>query len=122
MKTKKRIQGDVRAPEERSSFNRDLLVRTAYRIGIKPAELWDMELWEFNACVAEYNKMQEEKDKEQIALCWQTANFTGAAFAGKLRKLSHYLKDNQKAVAPKVSKDEFNKKLAEAERRLADGS
>ena len=80
-----------------------------------------MELWEFNACVAEYNKMQEEKDKEQIALCWQTANFTGAAFAGKLRKLSHYLKDNQKAVAPKVSKDELTK-LAEAERRLADGS
>lgn len=84
--------------------------------------MWDMELWEFNACVAEYNKMQEEKGKEQIALCWQTANFTGAAFAGKLRKLSTYLKDDKKTTAPKVSKDEFDKKLAEAERRLADGS
>lgn len=72
--------------------------------------------------MAEYNKMQEEKSKEQIAKSWQTANFTGAAFAGKLRKLSTYLKDNQKVTAPKISKDEFNKKLAEAERRLADGS
>ena len=81
-----------------------------------------MELWEFNSCVAEYSKMQEEKYKEQIAKSWQVANFTGTAFAGKLRKLSTYLKDNQKATAPKVSKDEFDKKLAEAERRLADGS
>ena len=81
-----------------------------------------MELWEFNACVAEYSKMQEEKNKEQIAKSWQVANFTGAAFAGKLRKLSTYLKDKTKDTAPMVSKDEFNKKLAEAERRLADGS
>ena len=66
--------------------------------------------------------MQEEKCKEQIAKSWQVANFTGAAFAGKLRKLSTYLKDNPKATAPKVSKDEFDKKLAEAERRFADGS
>ena len=81
-----------------------------------------MELWEFNACVAEYSKMQEEKCKEQIAKSWQIANFTGAAFAGKLRKLSTYLKNETKSTAPKVSKDEFNKKLAEAERRLANGS
>ena len=81
-----------------------------------------MELWEFNACVAEYSKMQEEKCKEQVAKSWQVANFTGAAFAGKLRKLSTYLKNETKSTAPKVSKDEFNKKLAEAERRLADGS
>ena len=81
-----------------------------------------MELWEFNVCVSEYSKMREEKCKEQIAKSWQVANFTGAAFAGKLRKLSTYLKDETKTTAPKVSKDEFDKKLAEAERRLADGS
>lgn len=66
--------------------------------------------------------MQEEQNKEKVAISWQTANFTGAAFAGKLRKLSTYLKDSRKVTAPKVSKEEFNKKLAEAERRLADGS
>lgn len=81
-----------------------------------------MELWEFNTCVSEYSKMQEEKGKEQVAKSWQTANFTGAAFAGKLRKLSTYLKDETKNTAPKVSKEEFDKKLAEAERRFADGA
>lgn len=81
-----------------------------------------MELWEFNACVSEYSKMQEEKYKEQIAKSWQVANFTGAAFAGKLRKLSTYLKDETKNTAPKVSKDDFERKLAEAEGRLSDGT
>lgn len=81
-----------------------------------------MTFWELNACINEYNKMQEEQNKEKVAISWQTANFTGAAFAGKLRRLSTYLKDNQKVTSPKVSKEEFNKKLAEAERRLADGS
>lgn len=86
--------------------------------------MWELELWEFNACVNEYNKMQSERADELTAMAWQTANFTGAAFAGKLRKLNFYLEQRHpsKAQAPKISRDEFDKKLAMAERRLGDGS
>ena len=76
-----------------------------------------MELWEFNLCVQEYNKMQYEKMQNDTANSWQTANFTGAAFCGKLKKLDYYLKEKEITKAPKVSKSEFERKLAEAERR-----
>ena len=52
-----------------------------------------------------------------ITVAWQTANFTGAAFCGKLKKLDYYLKEKEITKAPKVSKREFERKLAEAERR-----
>ncbi|MFT3951176.1 MAG: hypothetical protein QM689_04380 [Oscillospiraceae bacterium] len=66
--------------------------------------------------------MQQEKSDYTLAECWQTAAFTGAAFGGKLRQLKHYRKQDKKAVAPAVSKDEFERKLAEAERMAADGT
>ncbi len=82
-----------------------------------------MELWELYACVDAYNKLQSGKSKEQIAICWQTANFVGAAFAGKLKPLKRYIKDSTKTVAPKVSKDEFERRLKAAqERRETDGT
>ena len=80
-----------------------------------------MDLWEFNACVKEYSKMQEDKADMALSSCWQTAAFTGSAFAGKLKKLSYYKRDNQKSQAPKVDKNEFDRKLADAERRLSGG-
>ncbi|MDE5946341.1 MAG: hypothetical protein K2G63_03395 [Oscillospiraceae bacterium] len=75
-----------------------------------------MELWEFNICVQEYNEMQSEKSKNDTTNAWQTANFTGAAFCGKLKKLDDYLKQSV-SKAPQISKNEFEEKLAEAERR-----
>ncbi|MPW25945.1 hypothetical protein GC105_09095 [Alkalibaculum sp. M08DMB] len=77
-----------------------------------------MELWEFNCCVKAFNKRQAEQGKELISTSWQTASFTGAAFAGKLKKLDTYLKEEgNKKVSPKVNKKEFEKRLAKAERR-----
>ncbi len=74
-----------------------------------------MDLWELNNCVAAYNKMQEDAVKERLAASWQTANFVGAAFCGKLRKLDHYMdRINKKCTAPKISKEEFEQKLAQA--------
>ena len=61
--------------------------------------------------------MQKEKVQSDTAVAWQTANFTGAAFCGKLKKLDYYLKEKEITKAPKVSKSEFERKLAEAERR-----
>lgn len=70
----------------------------------------------------EYSQMQEDMADKELALCWQTAAFTGAAFAGKLKKLSRYKQDNKKANAPKISKEKFERKLADAERRGNNGS
>lgn len=66
--------------------------------------------------------MQSERASELVSTAWQTANFTGAAFAGKLRKLSHYKKDGKKANAPKIGKEEFEDKLAKAKAGVTDGS
>lgn len=79
-----------------------------------------MELWEFNLCVQEHNKMQYEKMQNDTANSWQTANFTGAAFCGKLKKLDYYLKEREVTKAPAISKSDFERKLAEAERRTKD--
>ena len=79
-----------------------------------------MELWEFNLCVQEHNKMQYEKMQNDTANSWQTANFTGAAFCGKLKKLDYYLKEREVTKAPAISKSDFERKLADAERRTKD--
>ena len=82
--------------------------------GIKPAEFWGMELWEFNNCIAAYNKMVEKTGKERLIQAWETAAFTGSAFAGKLRKLDNYVKDDASKKAPHVGKDEFETRLKRA--------
>lgn len=86
-----------------------------------------MELWEFNACFRAYNRKLKNTGKEQLAISWQTAAFTGAAFAGKLRKLKHYLakiNDRQSNnTGPQISKKEFEQKLKLLEeRRAANGT
>ncbi|MFA9382061.1 MAG: hypothetical protein ACERKO_13480, partial [Acetanaerobacterium sp.] len=72
---------------------------------------------ELNACVEIYNEQQHAKGKEQLTVCWYTANFTGAAFAGKLKPLKRYIKDDSKTTAPKVDKEEFERRLKAAEER-----
>lgn len=75
-----------------------------------------MELWEFNACVKEWNAKNKDdfeiNDKSDIVLSWRIANFVNAALAGKLRDLDEYL--GVKKSAPKISYEEFD----ELERRL----
>lgn len=95
-------------------------------MGILPAQLYDMELWEFNACTRAYNRRQEITGKEQLAISWQTAAFTGAAFAGKLKKLSYYMAKMQgkhaKTHAPKISRQDFERKLKLLEGGAVDGT
>jgi len=82
-----------------------------------------MELWEFNACVRAYNEKRQDEAKERLFIAWRTAAFTGAAFAGKLRSFSHYVKDTDKKTAPQTSKGEFEARLkALKEGRTANGS
>lgn len=80
-----------------------------------------MELWEFNAMIEAYKLREAAEQKKRTALAWQTANFAAAAMAGKLRSLDRYLDDKEAKEAPKIGRDEFEKKLNEA-RRLNDGT
>lgn len=73
-----------------------------------------MELWEFNACVYAYNDRQKQKGNELITLAWHTANFQRAK---RMKNLSEYIKSDDKKLAPQVNKSEFEKRLAQAERR-----
>jgi hypothetical protein len=73
-----------------------------------------MELWEFVALQSEWIKMQEEESRNILRTAWLTAKFSGSAFAGKLRKLETYMHDAKRTAAPKVSRDEFDLKLAKA--------
>ena len=80
-----------------------------------------MELWEFNAIIEGYKLREAAEQKKRTMLAWQTANFAAAAMSGKLRSLDRYLEDKEKKEAPKIGREEFEKKLNEA-RRLSDGT
>ena len=73
-----------------------------------------MELWEFYACTEGYVKRQDLRATEALIASWQTGNFVGAAFGGKLNGLKRYLQKSdvlEKRAAPKISEEEFDKKL-----------
>lgn len=76
-----------------------------------------MELWEFNQCVREFNCIQQEQTRYDTAQAWKTANFAGAAVHGKLKNLSEYLTENHIKKSPKITFEEFDQKLAQAEQR-----
>lgn len=80
-----------------------------------------MELWEYNAMIEGYKLRETAEHKKRTVLAWQTANFAAAAMAGKLRSLDRYLENGEKKEAPKISREEFEKKLNEA-RRLSGGT
>lgn len=65
-----------------------------------------MELWEFNECVKAFNQDKKDKNKEVLAICYQIAAFTGQAFAGKLKKLSYYLKDEEVVKVKALTKEQ----------------
>jgi hypothetical protein len=78
-----------------------------------------MELWQFNACINAYNERKQAEDKQKLFFAWCTANWTGAAFAGKLRKFSNYVKEEQTEPVERGSAltreqmDEFDRRLKE---------
>lgn len=90
-------------------------------MGLTPSEVYGMELWEYNAMVEGYKLKTAAEQKKRTALAWQTANFAAAAMSGKLRSLDRYIDDNEKKEAPKIGREEFEKKLNEA-RRLKCGT
>lgn len=84
-----------------------------------------MEAWEFAACVRAHNRKIKAEGRDKLAQAWQTAALTGAAFAGKLKKLKYYMDkidgDTKKSSAPKISREEFEEKLRIAEGRAGNG-
>ena len=92
------------------------MIENAFYMGITPQQLYDMELWEYLMCQKAFKRRGEDDANDTFAATWQTAYFSGAAFAGKLRKLKYYQENAnvEKAVAPKISRDKFEQKLKEA--------
>jgi len=68
----------------------------------------DLSLWEFNACVRAYNRRRREEGEAELASNWRTANFSGAAFGGKLKNLDNYT-GKKATVAPKVTAEQMAK-------------
>lgn len=64
--------------------------------------------------------MQKDRYKIDTAQAWKAANFTGAAVHGCLKDLSEYTGENTK-TAPKISYEEFDRRLAEIEGGVVNG-
>ena len=58
-----------------------------------------------------YAERQKQLAEQAHQQAWQTAAYTGAAFAGKLKDYKYYTKKAKKVQAPKISKEEFERKL-----------
>lgn len=91
------------------------MIEEAFTVGILPQQMYDMELWEFNACIRAYNRKAQQDGKRELLGAWQTAAFTGAAFGGKLKKFGNYMRDEEttvsgQALTPEQMR-EFDEKL-----------
>jgi hypothetical protein len=64
-------------------------------MGILPAELYAMELWEFNACARAFNERKRIADRRELLAAYCAANWAAAALAGKLKAFSYYYNDEQ---------------------------
>ena len=90
-----------------------------------PDQLYELELWEFNALVREYSRKLGEESRNSFRTTWNAAALTGAAFVGKLKPLKHYLKEEPSAVGSVLSREQiasFDRRLKEKEERERDGA
>lgn len=82
-------------------------------MGLTPAQMWAMDLWEFNAYAHAYNKKMRDDADRNTMLAYSIAVFTNAGLRGKLKSLKHYIKPHETGVKrPQISKEEFDRKLA----------
>lgn len=75
-------------------------------VGLKPSELKEMYLWEFNQYVKAYQQKIKEKEKNIIKIAYYTAYFNNSK---KTKSLNYYIKEIDKLSA--VTKRRDNNKL-----------
>lgn len=75
-------------------------------MGLKPNEIKDLHLWEFNQYVLAYQEKIKEKEKNIIKMAYYTASFNRSK---KSKSLEHYLKEIDKSTITNKHRD--NKKL-----------
>ena len=73
---------------------------------MKPNEIKDLHLWEFNQYVLAYQEKIKEKEKNIIKMAYYTASFNRSK---KSKSLEHYLKEIDKSTVANKHRD--NKKL-----------
>lgn len=75
-------------------------------VGLKPSELKEMYLWEFNQYVKAYQQKIKEKEKNIIKIAYYTAYFNNSK---KTKSLNYYIKEIDKLST--VTKRRDNNKL-----------
>lgn len=78
-------------------------------VGLKPDEIWDMELWEFNNYQLGYRNYIKQKEKDIVKTAYYTAVFVRSK---KNKKLSTYLKQIDSENNPKKAKNKEKLKFA----------
>ena len=76
---------------------------------MKPSELKEMNLWEFNQYVVAYQERLKEKEKNILKLAYYTAFFNNSK---KAKSLKYYIKEIDKSTAETKKRD--NNKLKHA--------
>lgn len=83
-------------------------------MGLKPNEIKDLHLWEFNQYVLAYQEKIKEKEKNIIKMAYYTASFNRSK---KSKSLEHYLDkidSTPKEIKPRNSqKLEYARKMHE---------
>lgn len=70
---------------------------------MKPNEVLDMELWQFNNYVKGYQERIKEQQKRDISLAWHMARFNNQK---KIKPLQKYLDEIDKANNKGLSKQQ----------------
>lgn len=72
-------------------------------IGLKPTEIKQLHLWEFNQYVLAYQEKIKEKEKDIIKIAYYMAYFNNAK---KTKSLNYYLKEIDKTIKTNKKRDD----------------
>lgn len=65
------------------------LIKIGAEVGLKPQDIYDMELWEFNNYIKGYKRKIYNDQKNLMTLAWYTGYFANPY--NKKKSLDHYL-------------------------------
>ena len=72
-------------------------------IGLKPTEIKQLHLWEFNQYVLAYQEKIKEKEKNIIKIAYYMAYFNNTK---KTKSLNYYLKEIDKTIKTNKKRDD----------------
>lgn len=89
-----RVEGEEEKPSEGGvGWDWPVLLRLWIEEGLDEADFWRQTGNTFQIVMNARFEARKNRYRDDTILAWQIGNFAGAAFAGKLKDLSHYLAD-----------------------------